>query len=238
MKLQEVLDQLAYGELEQLYTGGGNDSGTLLPEQQRRLIHHIELGLNALYTRFLLKKGRLTLVPIEGRTRYPLTPAFAVSNVDSSEPERWIDDTGNAFNGDLLRIAKVTDTVTGCELPLNDSGNPLSLVTDEYNVLELPEGHEYTQLRIRYHAAHPKLLPQAHLNPAQISLELPETHLQALCLFVASRVLTPTGSTGEFHDGNNYATKYEAECQRLELGGYRGDEAAATNTHFCRGGWV
>lgn len=54
-------------------------------------------------------------------------------------------------------------------------------------------------------------------EPSEVDVELPDMYLEALIYFVASRVMNPIGMNEEFHAGNNYAAKYEEECQRLEV---------------------
>lgn len=55
MTLQEIFDQLAYGEFRTLSVG---EDG-IQPKSYASMINHINLGLNALYKRFPLKRVRL-----------------------------------------------------------------------------------------------------------------------------------------------------------------------------------
>jgi len=68
-------------------------------------------------------------------------------------------------------------------------------------------------------------------------VQLPDSHLEALLFFVASRVNNPIGMTNEFNAGNSYAAKFEAACQALEEQGLQVDQDSQ-NTRLHRGGWV
>ena len=84
----------------------------------------------------------------------------------------------------------------------------------------------------------PKLNPDmGSFNPETIELELPESHLEALLLFVASRANTPLGMVNEFNAGNNYASKFEMECARLEQFNMQIDHSTS-NHRLIRNGWV
>lgn len=66
-------------------------------------------------------------------------------------------------------------------------------------------------------ANHPKIVKGIkQFDSMKVQVQLPETHLSALLLFVASRAYTPVGMTSEFNPGNNYAVRYEAEYDQLK----------------------
>ena len=90
-----------------------------------------------------------------------------------------------------------------------------------------------------YRASHPKIVKGITLfDPSRVQVNLPETHLNALLLFVASRAHNPVGMTGEFNSGNNYAVKYEAECDQLNTAGLRPQRGRGLNQQFHTRGWV
>ncbi len=131
---------------------------------------------------------------------------------------------------DLLKIEQVF--TTDKELSLDNGGDPDAVFRRSRNVLRIPEGvleglleAGVTQLRVTYRADHEPIgKREAALEPERVEVDLPATHLKALLLFVASRVLNPIGTAGgatDFHEGNNYAQKYEQACRELEQGGYQ-----------------
>lgn len=223
MKLSEVFSQLAYGELSQLSLGTLT-SGELSEDAHAPLLAHVNLGLTAIYKRFNLKEGRLVFPLSQSGNVYKLTVA------------------------DLNKIERVY-TSEGTELPLNDANSPLSCYTPQLNILrvpkkivnkdrDLPEKYQTDGLEVVYRANHTKIeATGGTLTPETVELELPDTYLEALLYFVASRAHNPIGLVNEFNAGNNWAAKYEMECQRLEALNLEVDESNE-NTRLNKNGWV
>ena len=248
MKLIEVFNQLTTGELSQLCIGGAAE-GEITEANYGKVVGHINLGLIALYKRFYLKEGRISMDMVAGRHIYPIHSAYAINNTKSKEPVRYLKDSPTEkFQDDILKIESVL-TDAGYEIPLNDVLDPLSIVTTGPTILRLPsplvaqanslpDQLKTSDLTVVYRAAHPKLNPDlGSFNPETIELELPESHLEALLLFVASRAHTPGGLVNEFNAGNNYASKYEMECLRLEQFNLQIDHNMS-NHRLIRNGWV
>lgn len=223
MKLQEVFDQLSAGEFSQLSIGGA-DAGVIDEGNYSKVLGHVNLALTSLYTRFNLKERQL---------------AFTLQ-ADS--------DTYQLNLVDMLKILKIV-TDGDVELPVNEGGNIYSCFTPSLNILrvpqvildqgvDLPEELKTEKLTIVYKANHPKIvMTLGTLDPTEIELELPSTHLLPLLYFVASRVHNPIGMNNEFHAGNSYYKKYEMACQELEGKGIQVDQGDV-NYRLHRGGWV
>lgn len=246
MNLKEVFDQLTYGELSQLSIGGG-EAGTIAPAQYDRVIAHINLALLALYKRFPLKEGELKLELVAGRTEYDLKSRFAVTSKTSKEPVRYIKDTAVApFRDDLFKVERVY-AESGYEFGINDLDDPYSLGTPTSTKLRVPkvivdkgpdlhDDLKTATLKVVYRAAHAKIVPEGtDLDPEMVELELPETHLQPLLLFVASRVHMPGGMSGEFNAGNNYLQQYELACQEIMGLGLRPDQDSQPDRLHAKG---
>ena len=243
MTLQEIFDQLTFGELSQLSMGGG-EVGVISEANHLRVLAHINLGLTSLYTRFHLKEGRLLLELVAGRTTYPISSKFARANTRSREATRYIvDSTGAPFQDDVLKIERVL-TKEGVEFGLNNHDDYYSMHTPSATTLrvhedvlnvspDLPDELKTSALEIIYRANHPKIIKGMGIfDPTRIQVQLPESHLNALLLFVASRANTPTGVVGEFNPGNNYAMKYEAECASLADKGLQIDQGGGYRSRF------
>ena len=116
---------------------------------------------------------------------------------------------------------------------------PQGLLLDIVNkVFDVPEQYKTDSLEVVYRANHPKLVESGGgINPEAIELELPYSHLEALLYFVASRVHNPMGMANEFHSGNSWAAKYEAECMKLQQQNLEIDEGN-DNDRLGRNGWV
>lgn len=232
MYLSEIFSQLTYGELSQLALSNPED-GTIPETKRRQVASHIDLALKDLHKRFTLKEGRLPLYLIQGQTLYQLQP-------QEGEP--------------VLNKVERVRVPEGCPLPLNEGGEPFSCFTPAYNRLRLPralvdvglqgpgfpaELKGLQQLEVVYRAG-PVPLPMTAedlAEPENLEIDLPDTHLMALLLFVASRVHNPIGMVNEFHSGNSYWAKYEAECARLIHDGLQG-EATHEDDRFSAKGFV
>lgn len=247
MKLKEIFDQLTVGELSQLSIAGGT-SGMIRPEDYDKMLSHVNLALTALYKRFNLKEGRLVVDLKPAISTYSITPAYAASNVRSKQPVKYLLDVASPFKDDLLKIERVY-TEGGYELALNNVDDPFSINTPSFNMIRVPTEilangndldprYKTTKLEVVYRANHPKLVSDdGDLEPESVEVELPESHLEPLLLFIASRAHTPTGMTGEFNSGNNYAQKYELACQELERFNLRVDGNSQPD-RLGRNGWV
>jgi len=239
MKLSDIFTQLAYGELSQM--GVVNEEGDgILPTKYGQLVAHVNLGLTALYKRFLLKEGRVTIQLVPGRATYPLDTnedTVFIENADSPE-----------FLDDVFKIERIY-TADGVEFALNDESDPYSCFTPSLSVLRVPyavadkamDVPEYLKtdtLHVVYRSNHPNILyTGASFNPKRIDILLPVSHLEPLLLYVASRMNNPVGMTNEFHAGNSYAAKYEKACEHLELHNIRVDQGRQ-NSRLEANGWV
>ena len=239
MKLSEVFTQLAYGELSQM--GVVNETGDgILPAKYGQMVAHVNLGLTALYKRFLLKEGRVTIELVQGRATYPL---------DTNEDTVFVEnDDSPEFLDDVFKIERVY-TAGGTEFALNDESDAYSCFTPSLSVLrvpydvvnkvvDLPEELRTDTLSVVYRSNHPKIVYKATgFNPERIDILLPMSHLEPLLLFVASRMNNPVGMTNEFHAGNSYAAKFEKACELLEVQNIRVDQGRQSS-RLVANGWV
>jgi hypothetical protein len=238
MTLQDIFDALTFGELSQLSIGGG-EAGVIAEANYPKVVSHIGLGLTALYKRFRLKSGRVVIKLQPGRITY---------NLNSNEDVYFVTEAfADEFADDILKIEQVY-TADGAELVLNDWTNEHSCHTMSSRVLRLPmdltghsgdvpEGMRTDTLLVAYRANHPAITIGASFNPSRVEMELPDSHLEALLLYVASRANNPIGMTNEFHAGNSYYTKYLSACTDLETENLQIDNGGQ-NTRLRRNGWV
>jgi hypothetical protein len=223
MKIQEVFDHLSYGEFSQLNLGGAGQ-GVIDESNYSKVAGYIQLGLTALYRRFNLKEKRIS---------------FALNSQS---------DTYLLESPDLLKVERVI-VESGEELPINDFSVEYGCFTPAMGTIrftplfiaqgeDTPLGLKTSTVTVAYRANHPKLIGNhTDLIPEITKIELPPSHLEALLYFVASRAYNPIGMSNEFHAGNTWYAKYEAECRNLENSGYRVQESER-DTRFHDRGWV
>lgn len=253
MKLSEIFSQLTYGELSQMSIGGA-DMGQINDTNYPQILAHINLGLTALYKRFNLKENTITLRLLSGVFKYALHSDYADTTTGTPLITKYIEDSiALPFVNDIHKIERVyTVNTPRYELALNDHDNQYAVMTPSSCVLRVPSGivdpTTYietvpdclitTHLEVVYRANHPIItMGFSTFNPENINVELPDSHLEPLLLFVASRVHNPTGMSNEFHAGNSYYAKYEAACARLENDGLDVDQGSQA-PRLKRNGWV
>lgn len=225
MLLKELLDALRFGELSQISLGG-EAQGTINKVNFQRVASTINLGLTNLYTRFNLKEAETTVVLESGKYSYVLA------------------------NQDLLKVSRAIND-QGLELSLNNISDPLSVVTTNMRTIKVPQlivdmdktipkGYLSNTLQIIYRANHVPIDtdPDTVSDEEDLEIELPYQFLEPLTYFIASRAYTPLDTTGQFHSGNNYATKFEQACQRLEMNNSSIDRGGQSDTKFVSNGWV
>lgn len=235
MLLSEFLRDLSLGPLADLIAFGAGD-GTILEPQRPKVLVRLNDALRDLYRRFPLQLKTLIVEAVDGVHQYPLRREHAQTS-DSSQVNKFIKDSlADPFQEDVLGIEHVYDA-KHCELSLNDRHDPLSLHTPAFDVLEI--GYPVTGERylVEYRAAHAPIDVMTSA-PAEISVRIPTTLINALKLRVAAGVHEGAGSEGAAAKAAAYLELYEAECTRLELANQLQSSTVDTNTKFERGGWV
>lgn len=237
MTLQDIFDQLAYGELAQLFISEQADGTTGIKEQDYpRVFASVLLGLTSLHRRFLLRKSTLKIALVSGKASYFIKPDFAKSNTKSKELVKYIDDLDSPFTDNLLKIESIKKP-DGTDIPLNVRNDPNSIVTPTYNSFVIPDTLTETYLIVNYRADHPTLDKNlAAAAPMVVAIELPPAYLEALLFFVASRIHRPTGLVAEVNQGVEYASRYEAACAELDALNLQIDDEGVID-HFT-GNWA
>lgn len=231
---------------------GGAEPGVIDDTNYASVLPHVNLALLALYKRFPLKEGRILVQLTPGKITYPLQSAYAVNNgIVNATPRYLLDTVEVPFADDIFKVEAVY-TESGWEMGLNDKSDEFSIVTPSATLLqvpwdiaaqieELPTDLRTTTLDVVYRAMHrPLVVGLGVLDPETVEVELPYSHLEPLLLFIASRINGPIGMTSastNFNMGNNYAAKYEASCQALEVANLRVDQGSQNN-RIVSNGWV
>ena len=255
MQLQEVLDHLSNNELSQISIGK-QDPGVINDVNREKVVSTISLGLTELHKRFHLREDRLTVHLNPDTTVYKLDRS-KVGKVAAVRDMKYLEQLKLfALKGTLLKVLRVT-TPNGYELGLNDLGDPYSLRTPRFDLLEVPEAMVKNQadlpeylstdtLEVFYKANHPKLGKWENGTFANgdvytdgdmdmIQVDIPEAYLTPLLLWVASRFHNPIGMSNEFHAGNSYAQKYEMACMALETANLQIDQGSQVSKLRARG---
>jgi hypothetical protein len=190
MRLNDLIDQLNYGELKHVKLGKETDD---LPE----LLAHVHLGLIDLHTRFLLRTNDVIVQCYDHIETYTLDRRYAATNKLSPEPYKYIIDSEfEPFDNDVIRIEEVFNE-GGETCFLNDRSQPWSLYTPAYNQVQIPFPHYTNSMVVHYRARPLKIGWQPGMDTGEVEVEIPEALVPALLLYVASRALPNTDQEGE-----------------------------------------
>ena len=227
MKVSDALQELCYGELN---THRLAESGAISPENYSRMIHHLNMGLLALYTRFPLLVKELTLQQKSWITVYKLKKEHAVTDL-SDEVKYIIDSRFDPFIGDLIRVEEVSDEV-GDVVELNSTDHTKVALTPSMDTLEIPNPTDTNVLFVTYRAKHPQLVN------VDSEILLPQHLLGALYAYTGMRVYAGGTSQEQLTKGAELESKYERICQKMELDGMVNTDVLVLNMKPYERGWV
>lgn len=238
MKLSDIFDQLAYGELSQLALVANDE---IIPEEYNRIISQVNMGLAELHKRFMLKRKVVELQTLDDVSRYPLLSKHAQSK-GAELP--FILDAADPFLDDIIEIIDVFDE-KGKALPLNvlvEGENAPAVFTPAYNILRFSDTTPVGKYKVVYKAGHvpiAKVEDPETFDASKVDIELPMTHLEALLFYIASRVIMPINGAmnGAPQEGINYSQRFEQACQQLLYQGLDVEERRESH-RFTRNGFV
>ena len=231
MKLSKIYETLAASEVFTYELA--DEDGDILPRHRRRITTLINSGLSDLYQRFSIKEGVVDLVVTKDIQHYILSD-------DVLEVLRMTTPEGKVYN--LNSVTSSLSPTTGPYGNVSNISNP-SLCHASYNELFFSHVPCAGVYRIVYKgdATHISLDNIDTVDPKTIEVPLPLTYLNALCYYVAAKVYNPAGAESVarsmFHEGNNWRSMYEDECNRLKAN-LAGAKSFNEVSNFTRGGWV
>lgn len=237
MLLQEVFDQLASSELNNIYVVD-QETKTILPDKYATVIAGVNAALTQLHTRFMLRTGELKIALHPKQTVYPLQSRCLIGKDGIPTDTKFMYPSAD-FRDNLLKIQQVFDD-KGQELGLNNHTDYYSVRESSYDTLVVPidffDKHNVKELRVVYRQNH-KMIPTCcdGIEPDCYGLTLPRTHLMALCLYVAARMHVPIGLQDATYSGNSFMALYEQECNRLEQSGMQMSAIAASEGVLRKG---
>ena len=232
MKLSKIFETLAASEVFTYEMA--DEGGDILPRYRRRLTTLINSGLSDLYQRFSIKEGVLDLEVTEDVQHYVLS-------ADVLEVLRMTTPEGKVYN--LNSVTSSLTPTTGPYGNVSPHTSKPSLCHASYNELffsHVPCAGVY-HIVYKGDATHISLDVIDTIDPKTVEIQLPLTYLNALCYYVAAKVYNPAGAESVarsmFHEGNNWRSMYEDECNRLKAN-LAGAKSFNEVSNFTRGGWV
>lgn len=236
MKVEEILDLLAFGELAQTQIGGNEADAEVDNTRYRELIPALNAGLTALHSRFELRLESVSLIQKQGVQTYELDNKHAYSNTESAETRYIVDTAANPFKDNVIRILQIYDA---CDklVYINDPSHCNSVYCPTYNSIEFPHVCEDALYRVVYKAKPKKLSYDVEDVGAQ-EFSLPPAYLNALLSYMAYRYYLNRSGLDGVRQSDSYYVKYENECLRLENKQAVNRVTSSTSNAFEDMGWV
>ena len=234
MKLAEIFEYLAHGELAQHYVAS-TSCGTIEPENYHKLIPNINMALLELYKRFAVLRKDLLIEVSNSRTDYPLREKFATSSTIPAIHKYILDSPLEPFKGDILLIEDVVDE-GGVVLYLNEDTTEYAIYTPTFDTVTIPAPEDGQYLAVGYRAA-PERIPSVGIDPEEYEVLLPPVMLEALLLYVYSKY--HTGLDEQLVEGTrvNFTREFEKSVSRVEFGTLV-NKPNHRNTKFVANGWI
>lgn len=235
MKLSELFNYLTYGELANLKVGG-KDEGCIHPTYSNEVVSYIKQGLTDLHTRFPLKQGECVVRLRDEVTMYHLTSDHAISNTESTEYYKYIDDVGQyPFEDDIIRIDRVYNEI-GQELLVNSEHPDCTIFIPQYNTIQVINPLDENAIGVLYTADHNPIDLKKD-DPSKIDIDIPSTLVNALCLYVAYLAHSAVGTQEALATGFSKLQQYEATCMQAEFKNIVRKTEFINNRHRVNG-WV
>lgn len=236
--LKDLFTLLATGEFSNIALSR-NNTGGINESEYAKIVGHINLGLVELYKRFRLMNNELVLHVSPTTMTYYLredrmVPAHQIS---SSRYIERPDDLEGCLN--IVEITGAFDA-DGNELTINNRFKTPAIVQSSTDTLKISKLTEAQTISITYQAFPSKIVLDADFDPEACVLPIPDTIIEALLYYIASRVYKPTGannSTANADKSAGYQQQYELSCQKLELFGLGIQDDDSSNT-FEEKGWA
>jgi hypothetical protein len=196
--LQDLFDELAYGELANVKMGN-SVAGTIVEGDYPRVVSAINAALRKIYQRVNLRQKTINLHQQSGVTRYFLRPDYTVAGGAYDSTHYWEVSVDDPFEDDLIKVIRIFDGA-GKQVQLNDAAYPADIFTPEFDVIEIAEpdgsitnadGNTRTALDIfpvTYQAYYPTIVLTQSLDPLTYKLHIPDYILDALLIYATYKL--------------------------------------------------
>ena len=211
MKLNELFSNLSFGPLANLSVGG--DGIGMIPfEHEARLTSFVNKSLLALFSRFPLLEKEVIVRAYDGKTLYPLKKIYADTDA-TVVPQKFIADSAvDPFLEDVIKILAIYDEL-GQPMPLNNTGEPTSLFTPLFDMVQIPLPKTGDIYYVLYRGKHPVLVP----GVADQDVNIPDILQTALEAHVAYQVFSPMNGQEHKATASEHLSTYEMLCSNIEM---------------------
>lgn len=211
MTVAEVIESAKYSELQQLGVVQqlSNADPAIVEQAEKHVLSYVNAAVTELYKRFTLRTEETVITLNEGQTIYTLSNANVFNAI--SNPSGYLD----KFDGEFINILAIFDE-QGQELSINKEADPLTVLTPNFNSIQVPNPIDNEQMYIIYGASPDRIVWTNDLTA--IDIPIPVSMVEALLLYVGYK--GHVSINGDIKEENNtHLMRFEASCAKIrELG--------------------
>lgn len=238
--VSELLRRLALGELSNLKMAAAGD-GTIAEADRAKVLFQINNALTELFSKFLLSQKEVVINSEETITQYFLRYEFAQSNLASTQPVQYIDDSSiTNWDGRIVKVLHVYDAF-GRELYLNKAQEPLSVFTPQFDCLQITANHQSEDFYVIFQALHPLVsYDPAPADPVVDTLieDLPPALEKPLEYLIASKIYGAMNGEANKAASIQHHQMYEALLAESEFRDTLSTSENMSNSKLERSGFV
>ena len=239
MVLSDIFKRLVSGELHRHSLGEDLVNGSLNPDHYELVLPMINMGIDALHTRFVLRQDQI-IVDLESHiTRYRLhTDHAKFNNTDTTglKPKYLSDSAIYPFENTIIKILAIYNEL-GQERFINDTNQQYSLHLNNYNTFQHPFPDEDNSMSVIYQATLKDIVLTSNFKPETIEIDMAIPFIECLCYFVGSRVHIGMSDQETLNESNLFTQKYERSVSQLDKDNINRSDLF-TSDQFQLKGWV
>lgn len=233
MKLIDVLNKVALGEMKDIYVGSGRQTS----KTRSKLISYVNEALRALYTDFPLSTKEVVIRLRNDMNVYTINSQYALSNGDSPVPlaQRYIEDSETfPFRDDILRIDEIFN-ILGITQDVNNRTSAYGISVVGFDQIQVPYPKEGERLVVTYQALPSEICCDA---PDDYYVHLPLMFLELLAAYIGYLSYSGMNSPTAAAKGGELYGKYTVLKDRMQNNNVFNQNNTPYNTMFEERGFV
>lgn len=224
MKLQDLFNELAIGELSNLALA---KTGVIDPAHHNKVVTAINVALNDIFSRIPLAEKEVLVETLDWKSIYFIRKEHSRMDPTPGFLKYIVDTPANPFTGDLVKVLGVCNEI-GDPLPMNDAEQWASVFLPAFDTVQFNHPGAKQIFAVQYQALHPKLVATGDGYLDQI-LRVPSVLMDMVRIKTASTLLAPMGGQNETLKAQALEANYEARHTSLVFKNDVGDTGVHTN---------
>lgn len=236
LRTSDIISRLAYGELSNLKMAK-DTPGMIEAISLPNVLIQLNEGLKHLFTRFLLSQKEVIINTEATITHYFLRYEYALSNEESLQPVRYIDDSAcDGFDGRIGKILSVFDGF-GRQVYMNKAQEPLSVFTPQHDCVQITANHQTEQFYVIFQALHPILEFDTDAGKDSL-INIPPALEQPLIYLIASKIYGQMNGKDNIAKSAMLHQMFEAKLLESEFRDSASTSENMSNSKLERAGFI